>query len=377
MSLIFRIDNNIVAIIVSIMFFVNISRSIDIKEVKNRAFVNMFILNTFQLVFETLTCILDGQQYTWLVPVRIVIHSMLFIILPLIAYQWYAFVDLWINGNRNYRGENKTLFLIPLIVNIIIVFISPFFKLLFYIDSYGVYHRGIFFYTPVLISYIYLIYSFIMIYSSKGRLNKREFFPLLLFGIFPTIASLFQVIFYGLLVIWSSVTFSLIILYLYLQQKMMNIDYLTGAWTREKFLNYLNSRIKEKKSRGFSIAFIDLNDFKEINDTFGHNEGDKVLIEVVSIINEILEDDDFITRYGGDEFILFLNADTEQEVKEIIRRIYEALENYNNSSKVPYDIELSSGYELYNFDDSMTVDEYINRVDKLMYLDKKSKKVKK
>jgi hypothetical protein len=61
LNLILRIDNNVIAIIVSIMFFVNISKSIDIKEVKNKAFANMFILNTFQLIFETLTCIVDGQ----------------------------------------------------------------------------------------------------------------------------------------------------------------------------------------------------------------------------------------------------------------------------------------------------------------------------
>jgi GGDEF domain-containing protein len=237
-------------------------------------------------------------------------------ILPLIAYQWYIFVDLWINRNKNHSLKNKNLFLVPIIANIIIVF---------YIDSNGVYNRGIIFYAPVVISYIYLIYSFIMIYASKGKLNRREFFPLLLFGVVPTIASLFQVIFYGLLVIWSSVTFSLIILYLYLQQQMIHIDYLTGAWTREKFLNYLNGRIKEKKLGGFSIAFIDLNDFKIINDTFGHNEGDKALIKVASIIRQILRADDSITRYGGDEFVLFINADIEQEVKEVIDGIYKSL----------------------------------------------------
>jgi diguanylate cyclase (GGDEF)-like protein len=356
------------------MFYVNISKSIDIKEVKNKAFTNMFILNTFQLIFETLTCIIDGQKYIWIVLLRIVIHSMIFIILPLIAYQWYVFVDLWINGYKNHSLKRKTLFLVPIIINIIIVFISQFFKLVFYIDNNGVYHRGMIFYVPVIITYIYLIYSFRMIYASKGKLNRREFIPLLIFGVVPTIASLFQDMFYGLLVIWSSVTFSLIILYLYLQQHMMFIDYLTGAWTREKFLNYLNSRIKDKKSGGFSIAFIDLNDFKIINDTFGHNEGDKALIKVASIIKQTLRTDDSITRYGGDEFVLFINADTEQEVKEVIGQIYKAIEDYNNSSKVPYNLEISSGYALYNFDDSMTADEYINHVDKLMYLDKKSKK---
>jgi diguanylate cyclase (GGDEF)-like protein len=175
---------------------------------------------------------------------------------------------------------------------------------------------------------------------------------------------------------WSSISFALIILYLYLQQQMMHIDYLTGAWTREKFYSYLNNRIKQKKSKNFSIVFIDLNDFKQINDIFGHNEGDKALINLVLIIKAILKKEDFITRYGGDEFVLFLNVDSKEEVEKIITKISDAIANYNKCSNVLYDLNFSCGYEVYNFDEHMTADEYINHVDKLMYRDKSNKKSK-
>ncbi|WP_198138389.1 GGDEF domain-containing protein [Clostridium carboxidivorans] len=177
--------------------------------------------------------------------------------------------------------------------------------------------------------------------------------------------------FYGPLLMWSSIAFALIILYLYIQQQMIHIDHLTGAWTREKFYNYLNYRIKQKKPKNFSIAFIDLNDFKKINDTFGHNEGDNALINVVHIIKDILKKEDFITRYGGDEFVLFLNVDSEQEVEEIINKIYDSLDKYNKNSGLDYELNLSCGYELYDFNKHMTADEYISYIDKLMYRDKK------
>lgn len=374
MNLALRIDNNIVAIIVSIIFLKNMSSCLDKKETKNKAFFAIFILNTFELTVETLTCIINRQPYSWLMPISTILHVVLFILGPLVTYHWYVFAKLWVNKNTGYKWKNSTFLLLPIIINAFLVLLSPVLKLEFHISQYNVYERGALFFIPVVISYFYLFCGFIIIYTNRNKLSKIEFLPLLLFGVFPALASLLQSIFYGLLLMWSSISYSLIILYLYLQQQMMHIDYLTGAWTREKFYSYLNDRIEQKKSKNFSIVFIDLNDFKKINDTFGHNEGDRALINVVFIIKSILGNEDSITRYGGDEFVLFLNVDSQQEIETVIMKINNALADYNRRAKLPYELSLSCGYELYNFDKHMTTDEYINHVDQLMYQDKSSKK---
>lgn len=375
MNLALRIDNNIIAIILSIIFLINISRRLDKKERKNKAFITIFILNTFQLINETLTCIINKQPYAWLIPITTLLHIFLFLLAPLLTYRWYVFTNLWIKKDVEYDWQKDTFILIPLMFNTLLVFLSPSLKLVFYINRYNVYQRGSLFFIPVVISYFYLLCGFIRIFVNKKGIAKTEFLPLLLFGVFPAIGGLIQILFYGLLLMWSSITFSLIILYLYLQQQMMNIDHLTGAWTREHFHNYLTHRIEQEKSKGFSIIFIDLDDFKKINDTFGHNEGDRALVNVVHIIKNILLKDDSITRYGGDEFLLFLNVDSSQEVEAIIMRIYDALTEYNKCSNFPYVLNFSYGYELYDSEKLMTADEYINHVDKLMYQDKKNKKL--
>ncbi|NMM61819.1 diguanylate cyclase [Clostridium sp. P21] len=376
MNLFLRIDNNIIAIVVSIIFLKNITNSLDKKETKNRVFVAIFTLNTIQLIDETLTCIINRQPYTWLIPISAILHVFLYTLAPIITYMWYVFANLWINKKTNYKWKNNIFLLLPVIINTFLAILSPILKLEFYIDNSNIYQRGFLFFVPSVMSYFYLFCGFIIIYTNKNKLTKIEFLPLLLFGVFPSIASLIQIMFYGPLLMWSSIAFSLIILYLYIQQQMIHIDHLTGAWTREKFYNYLNYRIKQKKPKNFSIAFIDLNDFKKINDTFGHNEGDHALINVVLIIKDILKKDDFITRYGGDEFVLFLNVDSKQEVEELITKIYDALANYNNNSNVDYELNLSCGYELYDFSKPMTADEYIDYVDKLMYRDKNIRKLK-
>ncbi|OPJ59645.1 GGDEF domain-containing protein [Clostridium oryzae] len=375
MNLVLRIDNNVVAIIVSIIFLINISNNLDRKETKNKAFSTIFILNTIELTVETLTCIINRQPYLWLIPITTLLHIVLYILAPIVTYNWYMFTGLWINSNTNAKRKKNLLLLLPIIVNTFLVLLSPFFKLEFYINQHNIYARGPLFFIPAAISYLYLFCGFINIYTNRKKLRKIEFKPMFLFGVFPSLASLVQLLFYGPLLMWSSITFSLIILYLFLQQQMMHVDYLTGAWTREKLYHYLCSRIEQKKQKVFSLVFIDINDFKKINDAFGHGEGDIALVNLVHIMKSQLRQEDIIIRYGGDEFILILNVETEHEAEAIIRRISKAVKENNSSSKKEYELSFSYGYELYNFDKPMTPEEYINHVDRLMYLNKSNKKL--
>lgn len=374
MNLILRIDNNIVAIIVSIIFLKNILSSLDKSEIKNKIFVAIFTLNTIELIVETLTCIINKQPYTRLIPITTLLHIALFMLAPIITYHWYIFAKLWINKNIYYKHQNNILFLSPIIVNSFLVLFSPFFKLIFYINKYNVYTRGILFFIPFVISYFYLICGFFIICKNRKKLYRIEFLPLIMFGIFPTLATLVQLLFYGPLLMWSSISFSLIILYLYMQQQMIHIDYLTGAWTREKLYSFLNNKSNQKKCKSFAVVLIDLDDFKKINDTYGHSEGDKALINLVSITKNIIGIDASITRYGGDEFILILNVCSPKEVETIISKINSSLIEYSNHLNLPYTINFSYGYEFYSLETEINITECINQADKLMYKHKCSKK---
>jgi diguanylate cyclase (GGDEF)-like protein len=375
MNLAQRIDNNIIAIVISTIFLMNISARLDRKVKSNKTFFNMFKLNTFQLIVETLTCIIDKQPFSWLVPVAVILHVILFIAGPIVAYLWYKFTYLWVNENNKFKFSNSNRFImIPAVVNALVVLVSSFFNSVFYIAQGNVYTRGVLFFIPIITSYFYLIYSFIYIIANKKKIRESDFHPLLLFGIFPAIGGLIQSLFYGILLMWSSIAFSLIITYIYLQQEMAQTDYLTGAWTREKLNGYLNRKIRRSKCRNFSLVFLDLDNFKKINDTFGHTEGDRALKSVVQIVSKVLRKGDSITRYGGDEFVIFLNTGNKEVVRAVMKRISNAFEEYSNNSEKSYKLEFSYGYETYDADNHMSARQYINYVDKLMYKAKNNKK---
>lgn len=372
MNLVLRIDNNIVAIFVSLIFIINMSLRLDKNDKKNIVFFNMFILTTIELFIETMTCIVNKQPYMWLIPITNILHLLLFILGPIVTFMCTVFVKVWVN--EEYNWKSSPIMLLPLIVNILSVLSSPFLKLVFYITENNLYQRGPLFFITIITAYFYLIYCFMYIYFNKNKINRAEFLPLLLFGVFPAVGGLIQSLFYGVLLIWSSIAFALIILYIYLQQQMMHIDFLTGAWTREKLYIYLKKLVTQNKIRKFAIVFIDLDDFKEINDSFGHNEGDKVLKTIVDVIKGILGKGNYIARYGGDEFILIINAENNEEVEAVLNKMNAALENYNNLSKCPYKIKYSYGYKCYDDELKMPVGEYINYVDELMYKAKHNKK---
>lgn len=375
MDLAYRIDNNLVAIIASCIFLTYIFNRLDRKEKKSKMFVGMFTLTTIELIVETTTCIINGQPFSWLIPITTVAHIILFILAPVVTYKWYIFARLWGSKERKLNTISDTVIFIPVVINAIVVLLSPFKKFVFYISQNNIYERGSLFFVPAVLTYFYLACGFIVIIKSREKIRKGEFLPLLLFGVLPTIGGIIQALFYGFLLIWSTTAFALIILYVHIQQQMMQVDYLTGAWTRGKLYKHLSNRINNNKIKTFSIVFIDLDNFKMINDNYGHNEGDKALITMVNIISDILRKDDSITRYGGDEFVLFLNVDSKEDVEVIMKRIFIAINDYNKTGGKPYKLEYSYGYDLYDFNSHMTVVEYINHVDRLMYSIKSNKKI--
>ncbi len=102
-------------------------------------------------------------------------------------------------------------------------------------------------------------------------------------------------------------------------------DHLTGLGTRsalEEFLDY----VQRANIHDFSIAFLDLNKFKQINDTLGHEEGDNILRKLGEAIRKNIREEDKAFRYGGDEFVLILNTTEKETIEKVINRILESFD---------------------------------------------------
>ena len=129
-----------------------------------------------------------------------------------------------------------------------------------------------------------------------------------------------------------------------------NYDALTGAPNRKMYKEFMKEAIENKKF--FTLLFIDLNKFKAINDTYGHNLGDSVLKEVVRRLALSIDEEDFLARLGGDEFVI-ITLRKKIFLEKFIEKLESTCIGEHTSEGVTVRIELSIGLSMYP-DDSTT-----------------------
>jgi len=126
-----------------------------------------------------------------------------------------------------------------------------------------------------------------------------------------------------------------------------------------------------RRKTPFLLIYIDIDDFKNINDTFGHGEGDQALKKVVKLLKSALREIDIICRMGGDEFLLIFPDSSQKNLPIINERFNKNLIKLNQTIKKPYKISFSIGISCYDPDNPQSIDELIRIADNKMYEEKK------
>lgn len=148
-----------------------------------------------------------------------------------------------------------------------------------------------------------------------------------------------------------------------------NHDSLTGLFNRKYLIDELESSIQKanENSSKLAVFFIDLDHFKNINDTLGHNIGDILLKLVAERLTKEIDDKGIIARFGGDEFVVLIeNFDTEKQIKNFAIRIIESLQE--KFQVLDYQLRISASIGISTFPkDGSTNTELIRQADLAMY----------
>jgi diguanylate cyclase (GGDEF)-like protein len=159
--------------------------------------------------------------------------------------------------------------------------------------------------------------------------------------------------------------------------RIMSItDELTGLFNRRGFFPIAEQQLKIASRSGTSLMllFADIDNLKWINDKFGHQEGDAVLVDVSNAIRESFRDSDIFARLGGDEFAVLMLAETDYD-KELVRnRLCRNLENLIKKRHGSCTAFLSVGFVTFDPSDPCSIDELLSRADEDMYKQKKANK---
>lgn len=125
-------------------------------------------------------------------------------------------------------------------------------------------------------------------------------------------------------------------------------------------------------NKNIALCFIDVNGLKEVNDKFGHNVGDELIITVVKKIKEMIRENDFVIRLGGDEFLIVLPRTLKEDAEKVWDRITQSYEEINTIEKRPYLISVSHGMaEINNIINEDGLEKLITQADDKMYEEKR------
>ena len=334
----------------------------------------MLQITILLLIFDTFSRF-DGKPDTIFSLLNQGGNFIVFALSPVLPCLWMLYSHYEI-----FRDETRTKRLMtPLAllgaINIVGTILSLFFNWFYFIDEENIYHRGPYFWASAALTFSLIFATFLMIVFHRNKIEKKHYFSLVFFAVPPFLCINLQLIVYGLSLILNGLTLSLLIVFITIQNRKMDTDYLTEVYNRKKLESYLKYKISSStEQKTFSAILIDLNNFKAINDTYGHDMGDNALETSVALLRSCLRSDDFIARYGGDEFYIILNISDYADLEQMVARIHCSLETYNANPSKSYSLGFSMGYAVYDFHSQMKADEFQKQVDLLMYEDKRSNK---
>jgi|GEM_PF-1333449 len=383
MTFVLYAGSNIFCIIILAAIYyqlsVNIGQQTSIIMFK-RVALSMIFMVLLDIAWEFFYIYPVPQEYRILVYLVNVAYSMLS---NLVMFFWLFFVGEQTYGTRDRKRFSRflPLLLLPIIASGLITMTTCFNGCIFSFDAEGHYIQGPLYILFLAIPYIYVILSTVDIAldfrTIKNRQDKKSSIMLFAFIIFPTLGVLVGYFFTELPAIWPMFTFALLIVFFNLQNEQMSMDGLTGINNRRRFDNYLDEKLEKAKDDGSAICLImsDLDEFKKINDTFGHNTGDEALKETADILMEICNGNKtFFARYGGDEFAIIHNVANETEAKEFLKEIRTAFESKAKKENTEYKLSLSTGMGFTSLQNLKGAAELIKEADHNLYKEKRSRK---
>ena len=206
------------------------------------------------------------------------------------------------------------------------------------------------------------------------RKNVRpEHILLSLLAVVPAgVSGLIDLAFPGVRLLWPFFALSLLFVYLFIVRAAYSLDSITGVYNRRKCDEFLDELARAPRRKPYVFMMLDMDRFKEINDTFGHAQGDQALRDVAVILKSSVRNLDFVARYGGDEFfIIFDNCD---KAAAVCARIEDGIAALNADGTRPYTLKVSLGYDIYYPNDPASPQAFLSHVDSLMFHNKNKRR---
>ena len=377
---IYYIESNVICLIIFAILFFHDLFGVDRQEKQIKydhtliAFMLYFISDSVWAAVE------DGLIPTSNI-VALITNTANFILMSTVTFLWLRYV-MAVEGVKNReRPINKVAVLFPFFISllacIVIYLINPYLL----IDEeckVTILFNIMITIVPIIYVVAVLIYSIGRAVKEENPMQRRLHYYVGLFPLIVVLGGVLQFVFPNAPVFCFSCTILMITYFIHSMDTQISTDPLTQLNNRGQLSRYTSQTSKLFiEGRKTYVVMLDINDFKVINDTFGHAEGDHALIMVADALKFVEKSNDvpmFICRYGGDEFIMIVNPVDEREIDKLISDIRSRIDYECKLSETNYKISIGAGYdELLGSNDN--VQKCMLRADKKLYIDKEKLKL--
>lgn len=372
MPILYYIQNSSIGIILISIILLYVKGQGGRRQAQDSLFVALLLATLAIIILELSIDLISGRTFYGSRALLTCVTFLFYVINPLPGIVYVLYLDQlrrrWVSIPR---GIGIITF-IPLVIACILSFISLFNGIIFSLDANNLYQRGSLFYLIIITNYscMFLGFAYLLIYRDSFKQKDFSFF--LFFPLPVLVGSILQVRFFGVEMTGISLAITLLIVYLHMQNTQANKDYLTSLYNRSLSEQYLQHLIDhQKKTVAIGGILMDINNFKQINDTYGHDLGDKTLCAFSRLLIDGFGGNWFIGRFGGDEFILFREGATQQDVEHDLRYFHELLERFNARQTLPFPLSVSMGSALNGPSREMDGPSFIKVLDRLMYKEKR------
>jgi diguanylate cyclase (GGDEF)-like protein len=362
---------NIISFVILFLFLIYANSVIDRKSTIRKVYLASLNLNLVLIFLEVIFNFIISSEYVSAVFLRI-IGGVSFALMPLISYLFLLFVCNYFSHRYKIKWHMRYFHYFLLVINAIVAMTSL--KTDLFVSARGSKSHIITtaYVMPFLLSLIFIAYSIFVIHRRKKTLLGFEFVYILSVSLLAGVVTVAQLAANKTGFMWCFSSFISILMFIIIQQKDLYRDSLTGARNRLALKKCLDSYTKRPGGK-LSVILMDLDYFKNINDSYGHSEGDYALKMFVKILQKTFLNKGIVIRMGGDEFLTLVYDLAETEINDLMKKVSKMVERFNNKGEKPYRLKYSYAFGAYN-KDAVSIDQFLHEIDIRMYNNKNGKK---
>lgn len=376
----FYTEANAVCIIIFVMLLIKDLGGVG-RQAKQITFINIVIAHIFYFISDICWVLILARiiPYTTFSVSLVNISNAIF--LSIITSFWFIYVEL--SQGEKYITSTKARFIAlapAMFETVLIIFLFAVFPETMIQDD-GMPTTG--YYVAFLaIPLIYVVAStarsFLRAFQKENFAVRKQYLACAIYPIIISITGVLQTIWLAAPFFCFGSTIMMLYVYIISLNDQVSIDELTRLNNRtqlKKFVVGESSKQNNDKSTRF-VLMIDLNKFKQINDQYGHVEGDMALKRTADALKAACGDNvlkTFIARYGGDEFIIITKTDNEELVKELCNTIKNTVIRLNDEAGAKYELTASIGYASYT-GDITAFQAALAEADEALYKDKAARR---